>query len=158
MDGYMGLGGSLYGPKAGRVGFAVTQIYSSVAREATFALGGDRWFILKVNGQTYVDQSVEGRRALAAMKGSVRVRVPLRAGWNKIVMKVGSGSLGFGFWCQVTDPGDLRVAPTIAAPEGTPAPLPSPGELLSESVTQMATDMYVEPLTKVEDPYGYIIW
>jgi hypothetical protein len=78
----------------GKVGFAVTQIYSSRARQANFAVEADYWFILKVNGQTYMDQSVTGRVYALTTKGAVQVQVPLRAGWNQVEMKVGSGSVG----------------------------------------------------------------
>jgi hypothetical protein len=61
--------------KAGKVGYAVTYLFSSTAREASFALESDRWLIMKVNGRTCVDQSKEGSDPGASRKGSVRRRI-----------------------------------------------------------------------------------
>jgi hypothetical protein len=58
----------------------------------------------------------------------------------------------------VTDPGDLRVAPNIAAPNGPPAPVPAAETLLADPISQMARGLYVEPLPFQEDPYAYITW
>ncbi len=144
--------------KVGKVAFAVTHAYSSVARDASFALDSDWWFVLKANGQACVDQSKDGRVPGPPRKGAVRVKVPLQAGWNKLEMKVASGGSGFGFWCQVSDPGDLRVSPTIAAPPRPPAEVPAKGDLLAEPLVEEASPLYTEPLSDRDDPYGFTPW
>ena len=144
--------------KVGKVGYAVTCLYSSVPRDASFALDSDWWFILRVNGKVRVDQSRDGRIPGPPRKGAVRVKVPLQAGWNRVEMKVASGGSGFGFWCQVSDPGDLRVSPSVAPPARAPAEVPAKGDLLAEPLVQEASPFYVEPLADCDDPYGFTPW
>jgi len=145
-------------PKVGQVGYAVTHVYSSVAREANLALSSDWWFVFKVDGTTYVDQGKDGRVPHAPAPGEVRVRLPLRKGWNRLEVKVGSGGAGFGFWCQVSDPGDLRLAPTVTLPDSLPAAAPAAASLLKEPLSAGRELLYVEPLLKEDDPYGFTPW
>jgi beta-galactosidase len=156
-DGYVDFA-ALSTQKPGKVGFAVTYLYSSAARQASFALDSDWWFILKVNGQTYVDQGKAGRLAGPPRKGFLRLKIPLQAGWNRVELRVASGGGGFGFWCQVSDPGDLRVAPVVAAPGYTPEHVPAPADLLADQTTDTGAGFYAEPLTREDDPYGYTPW
>jgi len=142
----------------GQVGYAVTHVYSSVAREANLALSSDWWFVFKVDGTTYVDQGKDGRVPHAPAPGEVRVRLPLRKGWNRLEVKVGSGGAGFGFWCQVSDPGDLRLAPTVTLPDSLPAAAPAAASLLKEPLSAGRELLYVEPLLKEDDPYGFTPW
>jgi len=88
----------------------------------------------------------------------VRIKVPLKVGWNKLVIKVASGSGGFGFWCQVTNPGDIRVAPSIETHGYIPTEIPSKKELLAEPISKDINIFYVEPLLKADDPYGFTPW
>ena len=144
--------------RLGQAGYAVTHVYSSVARNATVALSADYWFVFRANGAVVVDQG-RGSRAHAAPKpGEVRVRVPLRAGWNRLEMKVASGSGGFGFWCQVSDPGDLRVSPTLTPPAQAPGEAPAPADLREEPLVTGDTLLYAETLQKEDDPYGFSAW
>jgi len=143
-------------PKTGKAGVAVTYVYSSQAREATFSLSSDWWFDLKVNGTSYEKQSATGRTPNAANPGEVNLKIPLQPGWNKVEMKVGSGSGQFGFWCTITDPGDLRVSATTTAPTTTPDGLPAAEELLPEPISN--TLLFTEPLKKDDDMYGFTAW
>jgi beta-galactosidase len=144
--------------KLGQAGYAVTHVYSSVARKATVALSADYWLVLRVNGTVIVDQSKEPRPAAAPRPGELRLTVPLKAGWNRVEIKVGSGSGGFGFWCQVSDPGDLRVEPMVVAPTETPGEAPAAGELRREPLSVGAQLLYAEMLQKEDDPYGFTAW
>jgi beta-galactosidase len=142
--------------KPGEVGYAVTYIYSTVPRDATFSLSSDYWLVFKVNGRACVDQSKEGRTRRAPSAGEIVIQVPLRKGWNRLEMKVGSGSAGFGFWCQVSDPGDLRIAPSATVPEMIPAESPAPEKLLAEPLESNL--LYAEPMLAEDDPYGFNPW
>ncbi len=143
--------------KLGQAGYAVTHIYSSVPRQATFALSADYWLVFRVNGAVVLDQSREPRPAGAPRPGEVRLRVPLRPGWNRLEARVASGSAGFGFWCQVSDPGDLSVAPSVTPPRWTPADVP-PETLRAEPVASGPQLLYAERLQKEDDPYGFTAW
>ncbi|THF76698.1 hypothetical protein [Cohnella fermenti] len=147
---------SIAAPQTGKAGVAVAYLYSSRAREATFSLSSDWWFVLKVNDTAYEDQSVTGRTPNAANPGEVNVKVPLQQGWNKVEMKVGSGSGAFGFWFTVTDPGDLRVSASVTAPTTAPVDLPPAESLRSEPVD--ATLLYADSLKKEDDVYGFTAW
>jgi beta-galactosidase len=142
----------------GKVAYAVTHLYSSTPRQASFALDSDWWFVLTINGRQYVDQSREGRVPGPPRKGAIRLQAPLKAGWNRVEMKVASGGAGFGFWCQVSDPGDLRVSPTLAEPSYAPRESPSKADLLPEPLVQSATVFYAEALEDRDDPYGFCPW
>jgi beta-galactosidase len=144
--------------KVGQAGYAVTQVFSSVPRKATVSLSADYWLVLRVNGAAVVDQSKEPRPASAPRPGELRLSVPLQAGWNRLEIKVGSGSGGFGFWCQVSDPGDLRVAPTVIAPQEPPGEAPAVGDLKREPLSVGAQLLYAEILQKEDDPYGFTAW
>ncbi len=145
-------------PKEGQAGYAVTHVYSSVTRQATFALSADYWLVFRVNGAVVLDQSRDSRPAAAPRPGEVRLQAPLKAGWNRLEARVASGSAGFGFWCQISDPGDLRVMPNVTAPEGKPGSVPAPSELRAEPVASGVELLYAEPLQKEDDPYGYTAW
>lgn len=143
-------------PKAGKAAVAVTYVYSSQARDTTVSLSSDWWCVFKVNGAAAVDQSVTGRTPNAAKPGEVNVKVHLNAGWNQLEMKVGSGSGTFGFWCTITDPGDLRVSPTVAAPSSDPTDIPPAGELKPDAPD--STLLYTQAWNSTDDPYRFTAW
>lgn len=142
----------------GKAAYAVTHIYSSVPRSAALAVSADYWLVLTVNGTTVLDQSREPRRGGAPQPGEVRLRVPLQAGWNRLEARVASGSAGLGLWCQVSDPGDLRISPTLSPPEWTPVAVPAPAALRAEPVAAGAELLYAEMLQREDDPYGFTPW
>ena len=144
--------------KLGQAGYAVTQVFSSVPRKAVVSLSADYWLVFRVNGVAVVDQSNEPRPASAPRPGELRLSVPLQAGWNRLEMKVASGSGGFGFWCQVSDPGDLRISPTVTAPAEPPGEVPPVADLRREPLAVGAQLLYAEMLQKEDDPYGFTAW
>ena len=105
-----------------------------------------------------MDHGRSGRPRRAPRPGEIRLQVPLIGGWNRLEMKVASGSGGFGFWCQISDPGDLRAAPRLTVPESVPASVPGRDELLQEPVVSGVDLLYCEPLQKEDDPYGFTRW
>lgn len=156
-NGYLDLA-SVAPAKLGQAGYAVTHVYSSVARRATIALSADYWLVFRMNGAAIVDQSREPRPASAPRPGELRLSVPLQAGWNRLEFKVASGSRGFGFWCQISDPGDLRLSPTVTAPSQPPGEVPAATDLRREPLTVGAQLLYTEMLQKEDDPYGFTPW
>jgi hypothetical protein len=89
------------------ISYAVTYIYSPVARPARLSYGVDYWAKLWLNGALVKDLS---QRPYAPQKGQFTLDVPLKAGWNELLVKVHSGGSGNGFWMAISDPGDLKFA------------------------------------------------
>jgi len=156
-NGYLDLA-RLAPAREGRVGYAVTHVYASTARRASFALSSDYWCVFRVNGETVIDHGKTGRPRRAPRPGEIRLQVPFKKGWNRLEVKVASGNGGFGLWCHISDPGDLRVAPRLTAPESVPATVPAPGDLLKEPMVSGVDLLYCEPLQKEDDPYGFTRW
>ncbi len=93
---------------AGSLGYAVTYIHSPQARHARLVYGMDYWAKFWLNGDVVKDYAAHGG---APFKGQFTFDVNLRPGWNELLLKVVSGSLGNGFWLAVSDPGDLKISP-----------------------------------------------
>jgi len=145
--------------KVGKIGYATSYIYSSRERRATFAVSADYWFVFKVNGEAHVDHSAEPRRGKGGPRaGEFRLRAPLEVGWNRLEFKVASGSAGFGFWCMVSDPGDLRFSHGAYGPGPVPGDLPSVGALLPEPELEQRETFYTRPLGPGDDPYAFRPW
>ncbi|AHF94161.1 hypothetical protein OPIT5_06995 [Opitutaceae bacterium TAV5] len=142
----------------GKIGYARSYVYSSRDREAVFAVGADYWMQFRVNGKIRLDHSREPRPARSPFAGEFRFTAPLKAGWNLLEAKVASGSGGFGFFCMVSDPGDLDFAAAISKPRNAPDK-PVPADLLAEPQLDVTTDtFYVRPLDPVDDPYRFNPW
>lgn len=144
-------------PKAAaKAGLAVTWIYSSQARQANFALSADWWLIFRVNGKAYLDHSADPRMPHSPYAGEFRITAPLKKGWNRLEIKVASGGGGFGFWCQVTDPGDLLVVPSLHVPPMMSLRSSDTPALLGEPMGM--TGFYVLPTLEDYDPYAFRPW
>jgi sialidase-1 len=107
-------------PREGILGYGRTYVYAPEAREAVFLFGADYWMQFRVNGTTFLDHTREMRLSSAPDLHEFRCDVPLRAGWNLLEVKVASGSIGFGFACQVNGVDDLRFS---LAPESENEPV-----------------------------------
>ena len=46
-----------------------------------------------------------------------KVKVPLKAGWNEVVVYLAAGSNGNIFWFEINNPGDLVVAQRLGREE-----------------------------------------
>jgi hypothetical protein len=57
----------------------------------------------------------------------------------------------------VTNPGDLRVAPSVAPPEQLPELL-AKESLLAEPPVKDPDIFYMEQLMRDDDPYGFTPW
>ena len=144
--------------KVGKIGYATSYIYSSRERQATFAVSADYWFVFKVNGQAYVDHSAEPRGGGAPRAGEFRLCAPLKADWNRLEFKVASGSGGFGFWCMVSDPGDLRFSRGPSRPGHVPDDFTPAGKLLPEPEMEQRETFYTRSLGPGDDPYAFRPW
>jgi len=160
-----------YGPKAsngflhldwispsgnGKIGYSRTYVYSSREREATFAVGCDWWIVFRVNGKAFVDHTREPRPTNAPYAGEFRFTAPLKAGWNLLEAKVASGGGGFGFWCQISDPGDLVVKASLKGGERPASP--DEKDLLGEPEVTPGTLLYARPFEPRDDPYRFNPW
>jgi len=78
--------------------YAVAEVRSAAAREAELTLGSDDSIALFVNGELV--HEFEGNRSWKADED--RIRVPLRAGTNAIVLLVGNATGGWSFNAKVS--------------------------------------------------------
>jgi len=90
---------------------ATSWVFSPCDREVNFSLGLNYW------GRLYV----YGKEALSVLErdsppgpDSHRGTLPLTAGWNRICVRIASGSEGMGFWLGIEDRKDLQF---MASPE-----------------------------------------
>jgi beta-galactosidase len=143
-----------YPRRTGDLVVAVTQIWSTHARQATARVGADWWLRVEVNGQ----EVFRSDRSIGGYGTGFRneITLPLRAGWNDVVCTVAAGSAGHMLWFKLSDPGDVRVQQAITTPEAPPADLPSP-ETLREDTVEVPFCLYVEA-TIGDDPYLFIPW
>jgi hypothetical protein len=91
------------------VGYAVTRIESPEDRAAEIRFGADYWAKVWLNGEVILRP--DQRPATPPRKGEHSLAVRLRKAANTVVIKVHAGSAGNGFWCAISDPGDLRIHP-----------------------------------------------
>lgn len=157
----MGLNGEMdlakvYGVHLRDAAVAVTQVWSSRAREATIEVGADWWLQVSVNGEE-VFRTAKGKGKFGVRFGRP-TKVPLKAGWNDIRCVVAAGSNGHLFWFRMTDPGDLVVAQSTTAPSAAPAELPAVEDLLPEEVDQGYGLYHKAALKPWDDPYSFVPW
>jgi beta-galactosidase len=91
-----------------RVSYAVTDLDSPDDRRAELRFGVDYWARIWLNGQVVFEQT--GPHG-PPVEGQYTVSLTLRRGHNELLIKTHAGSAGNGFWCAISDPGDLRVSP-----------------------------------------------
>lgn len=86
-------------------GIALSYIWSPSKRECTFGLGSDYWGLVYLNDKIIINQeeTIGGQPAPDKIRG----KGILNHGWNKISVRIASGSGGMGFWLSVENPGDL---------------------------------------------------
>ena len=124
---------------------AVTWLYSSVAREATVRGGAvAATQTVRLNAVALSDRA---RRPCGA-------KAPLRAGWNRLTAHQSGGP--DRLHVELSDPGDLRVAPTPERPDWVPPASSVPKRLKAEPLP--ATPLYLAPSRPDADPYGFTAW
>ncbi len=133
-DGFVDLQPAMGPARHGHVAYVTRTVDSDEDRKVTLSLGVDYWMQVWVNGQPVakIDET-HGTPVPNAFKTDV----PLKKGKNIITLKVGSGSNGFGFWCQMKAKDSGPVEDDATAPP----PL----------------DFY-SPLFRAFDPYLFTYW
>ena len=106
-----------------------------------------------INGQQVYSTDQDG----FALNFDKKLTVHLKAGWNEIVVYLGSGMNGHMFWFEITNPGDVVVAQQLTPPTAPPADLPPVGELLPVRV-EPGFSLYTDVLAAADDPYAYYAW
>ena len=171
----LGIGGMIdlskvYGVKTGQTSVAMTYLWSSRDRAATFQFGADWWLKVDLNGKEIFRtgseiQSHSGQKF--SKEFGFTVKSQLRKGWNEVTCVVGSGSGGNAFWFQVSNPGDTVEEQSIVPPKDTPTiflRFAAGGQYGKMSVDEMEESenvpaefsLYTEPLTVTDDLYLYI--
>ena len=94
------------------VAYAHTRVYAPRARAATLLLGSDDGAKVFVNGkEVYRVMAIRGARA-----DEDTVSLPLKKGWNSLLLKIENNFGGFGFYARVIDPAhDLEFKPSLPA-------------------------------------------
>ncbi|MFP8874417.1 MAG: CehA/McbA family metallohydrolase [Myxococcota bacterium] len=95
------------------IAYAQTYLYSPQDRRVPIAIGSDDGFELFLDGERILGED----SPRTATPWQNYAELPLRAGWNRVVMKVHNGVGEFGFYFQAFDE-DLRVSlePTPVEP------------------------------------------
>lgn len=81
--------------------YAQAFLYSPDEREATLLLGADDAHVIWVNGERVSER--QGRHI--SEPDDVEVPIQLRAGWNRVMLKVADLDGGWAFQARVADPG-----------------------------------------------------
>ena len=101
-DGFNDLGRTLESNRADAVGYAIKTIRSETDRKAMLRLGVDYFFRVYLNGKLVFERTVNH----GAPKPNIfKLRIDLKKGENVLVMKIYTGSKGFGFWSNLSEPG-----------------------------------------------------
>jgi hypothetical protein len=104
--------------------YAQAFLYSPDARDVVLLLGADDGHVLWVGGRRVSER--QGRNISRA--DDLEVPVPLRAGWNRVLLKVADLDGGWAFQLRAADPtGELQWSRTGGggAPEAGAAPVPA---------------------------------
>jgi len=173
----LGVGGmvdlaKVYGVKERQASVAVTYLWSSRPRLATFEVGADWWLKVQLNGQEIfrTGSDVKSNMGGAFAKGfAFSVKAQLKQGWNEVVCAVGSGGSGNAFSFRVSNPGDVKEEQTLAPPKESPMIFlrfaaggqfgkMSANELEESENAPTGFPLYADPLTVDDDPYLYMRW
>ncbi|MGB9906021.1 MAG: DUF2961 domain-containing protein [Candidatus Saccharicenans sp.] len=92
-------------PNEQAIAYGLTYLYSPEDREAVLLLGSDDGIRLWVNDAlVHTNPTYRG-----AYPDQDRVQVSLKAGWNKVLIKVLQGAGGWGYYLRIPDPkGEYR--------------------------------------------------
>jgi len=106
-SGYVALN-EMIEPSEQAVAYGLTYLYSPEPRQVTLLVGSDDGVKLWVNeALVLTNPAYRG-----AYPDQDRVSVNLKAGWNKVLIKVLQGSGGWGFYLRIPDPrGEYRWSP-----------------------------------------------
>ena len=96
------------GQGRGSIHYSVTYIVSPIERDVEISYSTDYYAKLWLNGKVAQEDFQPGGHP---KKGQMKQVLHLQKGANELLLKVGSGSGGNGFWMAMNNPGDLRFAP-----------------------------------------------
>lgn len=130
--GFVNLGQTLKAFGNNEVAYAVKIIHADKPRKAMLRIGADYFFRLYVNGEPVYEQS-EGHGAVAPNR--FRIMIDLVEGDNVITMKILSGTQGFGFFAELSEPGEVGRDRQIGA-----------------------RDPLYDNQLKIRTPYEFIFW
>lgn len=102
-DGYVDLAKTFGETDTSSIGFAVAEYDAPEARDALLKLGMDYFSRTWLNGKEVLDNR-KGFGTRCA-PGTATVKVHLEKGRNVFTHKIKSGSAGYGFYCELSEPG-----------------------------------------------------
>ena len=95
--------------KDGIIRYAVTCIHSPDDRTVRLSYGIDYTAKMWLNGVA-VKPTAARTKTGTPVRGEDILDLRLKKGWNEFLVKVGSGSAGFGFWMEISNLNDLRFS------------------------------------------------
>lgn len=115
--------------KDGIIRYAVTYIHSPDDRKVRLSYGVDYTAKMWLN-RTAVKPTAARTKTGTPVRGEDILDLNLKKGWNEFLVKVGSGSGGFGFWMEISNLSDLRFSPEPKDSGEKQVRLPENGKVL----------------------------
>ena len=94
----------------GSIHYALTHLKSTLRQTVRLSFGTDYWVKIWLNGKVIFGPTFGNG---TPFKGQFAADIELVPGWNDLLVKVGGGSTGNGFWMSVPDNDTLEVTPRI---------------------------------------------
>ena len=149
----------------GQTAIAISHIWSSYDRKATFMFGADWHLKVELNGNRIFKTGGDVKSNVGRTYGKdfvFTVKAPLKKGWNEVICTIAAGSAGHAFWFQYSNPGDAIEAQKITPPKKPYIFLKNQGMLkfkdLGDESKENSFSLYSEVLTGMDDPYLFIYW
>ncbi len=134
-DGFINVGKALKATSENSIAYAVKEVNCDNAGYVTLRFGVDYFMKVWVNGKL-VHIVNSGHSSPKANRHIVKVH--MNKGLNIITLKIRSGSKGFGFWANMSEPSSTAQRDGAAS-------------------QSKLVDLY-DPQTKMRDPYEYHYW
>jgi len=137
-DGYVDLAAAMGETSPNSIGFAVCEYDSPDERDAFLRFGVDYYSRTFVNGEEVLNNE-KGFNG-PCVPNSRTVRVHFKKGRNVITHKIKSGGAGYGFYCNISEPGLDLAAHDPEAKE------------------KKRTEWFYDPDYRQNPPYQYAYW
>jgi len=131
-DHFLDLGRTVGSTMGNIIAYGIREVNSPTDRKATLRFGVDYFARIYVNGKLVYEQSTNHA---SPKPNQFRTRINLRQGTNVIVFKVLSGTKGFGFWANLSEP-----------------------EAEDGEKEDAAVELLYDPTIKLRNPYEYFYW
>lgn len=149
--GYIDLAKLLDAHPAGNVlGIVTARINVPTEKELTVRIGADYKAVVTLNGSEILRLDAQTG---PPSRDAKRVRVKFKAGDNILLVRVVSGSLGFGCWLDVDD--DPAMTPIRKQNKVGSEPFWGTAMLPYDAA---GFSLYTEPMRKRDDPYAWKSW